>query len=444
MGIGISGDSTPKSLSTSWAGQDDDVIVGQDVHDGVVTADSNGTRFMCTPDMAGDIQTFRAVFGENSVRAECIPETDSVTITASLFLERSIPRDTALAWELDPRTNYVMSFDVSPHYRRAGKPAKIAVKALPRNEPFPLQFQLQSILEKYISATWRYDSPPFVSPVASKGDVSARPQARSEETAEKWAQLVEMGFGIVESKAALDSADGNTEVAANLILAGRDKLDLDKYDSYATEGEYFALVSHEQSPSSAAPQQGSSESYLVRIVNYLASRAGTLNEYCIICDKPHVFGNMLKPTICTRDLCSWSFQELHVAANATDFVATSHDVVGILLYLAKEAAKSSRNRIIFNPFPLIYDPHDKTKKVLDPENRNYAYANQLLSAIPPLEEIIAKSKGSSIQSTISAIGPYAYPLFSWVIQSNRSFFVKLPDELVCPSLPSLFVTLDRE
>lgn len=40
------------------------------------------------------------------------------------------------------------------------------------------------------------------------------------------------------------------------------------------------------------------------IAAYLSRRIGSLNDYCVICDKPHVFatGNMLKPAVRARCL----------------------------------------------------------------------------------------------------------------------------------------------
>lgn len=49
---------------------------------------------------------------------------------------------------------------------------------------------------------------------------------------------------------------------------------------------------------------------------------------CVICDQPHVFanGNMLKPAVCSRDLCVFSFQQLGVAGEFVDSIATGAEV----------------------------------------------------------------------------------------------------------------------
>ena len=168
----------------------------------------------------------------------------------------------------------------------------------------------------------------------------------------------------------------------------------------------------------------------------MQSRIPKLNERCIICDQQHLLGQMLKPTVCTRELCCWSFQELGVAAGATDFVASSPEVVDMLLLFAKHAAQSTRRERIFDPYPLVFDPADRTKKVFDPEHKDYAAVARLLGSIPTIESIKPSSATSApdIPGTLRVISPYAYPLLMWITSSNRSFFVKLPDSLAITEL----------
>jgi len=139
---------------------------------------------------------------------------------------------------------------------------------------------------------------------------------------------------------------------------------------------------------------------------------------------------MLKPTVCNRELCCWSFQELGVASGATDFVATSKEVVDMLLLLAKEAAKSPRREAILNPYPLVFDPADKTNKIFDPEHKDFARVENILSRIPTMDTL----GETQLADKMTKISPYAYPLLNWVISSNRSFFMKVPSELEIPQI----------
>ncbi|KAJ8247934.1 hypothetical protein GJAV_G00252260 [Gymnothorax javanicus] len=64
--------------------------------------------------------------------------------------------------------------------------------------------------------------------------------------------------------------------------------------------------------------------FLVQIMKYSEQRIPTLNEYCVVCDEQHVFqnGSMLKPAVCTRELCVFSFYTLGVMSGAAEEVAT--------------------------------------------------------------------------------------------------------------------------
>ena len=63
--------------------------------------------------------------------------------------------------------------------------------------------------------------------------------------------------------------------------------------------------------------------FLAMVYGYCRQRLDSLNEFCVVCDKPHVFQNgatMLKPAVCGRDLCVFAFQALGVMAEAADEV----------------------------------------------------------------------------------------------------------------------------
>lgn len=51
---------------------------------------------------------------------------------------------------------------------------------------------------------------------------------------------------------------------------------------------------------------------------------------------------MLKPAVCSRELCVWSFQQLGVGSEAASDIATEAEVVDLLVTMAKVAANSTR------------------------------------------------------------------------------------------------------
>jgi poly [ADP-ribose] polymerase 6/8 len=169
--------------------------------------------------------------------------------------------------------------------------------------------------------------------------------------------------------------------------------------------------------------------FLVMVMAYLRRRIPSLNDYCVICDKPHVFaGNMLKPAVCSRELCCWSFQQLGVRADAADDIATEAEVVDLLVCMASCAVKNSaRRELIFDPFPVVFDPHDKSKKILDPDNKDFALVQNLLNSMPSVEQMTQAVDFLSMKDKLDKASPYCYPLLQWIITSNRSHIVQLPE-----------------
>ncbi|MEQ2263738.1 Poly [ADP-ribose] polymerase 6, partial [Xenotaenia resolanae] len=130
--------------------------------------------------------------------------------------------------------------------------------------------------------------------------------------------------------------------------------------------------------------------FLVQIMKYSEQRLPTLNEYCVVCDEQHVFqnGSMLKPAVCTRELCVFSFYTLGVMSGAAEEVATGAEVVDLLVAMCRAALESPRKSIIFEPYP----------------SGSYL----------------------EIKKQMDKLDPLAHPLLQWIISSNRSHIVKLP------------------
>jgi poly [ADP-ribose] polymerase 6/8 len=137
---------------------------------------------------------------------------------------------------------------------------------------------------------------------------------------------------------------------------------------------------------------------------------------------------MLKPAVCSRELCCWSFQQLGVRADAADDIATEAEVVDLLVCMATCAVKNANRReLIFDPFPVVFDPSDKSKKILDPERKDFNLVQKLLSSMPSVEKMTQAADFISMKETLDRASPYCYPLLQWIISSNRSHIVQLPE-----------------
>uniref|UniRef100_A0AAR2JQB0 Poly [ADP-ribose] polymerase n=1 Tax=Pygocentrus nattereri TaxID=42514 RepID=A0AAR2JQB0_PYGNA len=151
--------------------------------------------------------------------------------------------------------------------------------------------------------------------------------------------------------------------------------------------------------------------FLVQIMKYSEQRIPTLNEYCVVCDEQHVFqnGSMLKPAVCTRELCVFSFYTLGVMSGAVEDVATGAEVVDLLVAMCRAALESSRKSIIFDPYPSVVDPFDPKALAFNPKKRSYDRLQKALDSIMSIREI---TQGSyvEIKKQMDKLDPLAHPL----------------------------------
>ncbi|XP_020559598.1 poly [ADP-ribose] polymerase 6-like isoform X2 [Oryzias latipes] len=167
--------------------------------------------------------------------------------------------------------------------------------------------------------------------------------------------------------------------------------------------------------------------FLVQIMRYAEQRIPTLNEYCVICDERHVFQNgpMLKPAVCSRELCVFSFYMLGVMSGATDEVATGAEVIDLLVAMCRAALQSSRKSIIFQPYPSVVDPNNPKTLAFSPKRKSYDRLQRALDGIL-LIRTMAQGSYSETKKQMDKIDPLAHPLLQWILASNRSHIVKLP------------------
>ncbi|XP_074021354.1 protein mono-ADP-ribosyltransferase PARP8 isoform X1 [Numenius arquata] len=158
-----------------------------------------------------------------------------------------------------------------------------------------------------------------------------------------------------------------------------------------TSGLIGILTPSPLSPSQAAQNYGAKcilvrdGGFLVQTIEFAEQRIPVLNEYCVVCDEPHVFQNgpMLRPTVCERELCVFAFQTLGVMNEAADEIATGA------------------------------------------QKKNYDRVMKALDSITSIREM-TQAPYLEIKKQMDKQDPLAHPLLQWVISSNRSHIVKLP------------------
>ncbi|XP_062307222.1 protein mono-ADP-ribosyltransferase PARP8 [Osmerus eperlanus] len=167
--------------------------------------------------------------------------------------------------------------------------------------------------------------------------------------------------------------------------------------------------------------------FLVQTMEYAEQRIPVLNEFCVVCDEPHVFQNgpMLRPTVCERELCVFAFQTLGVMNEAADEIATGAQVVDLLVSMCRSALESPRKVVIFEPYPSVVDPEDSQALAFNPRKKDYDRVMRALDSLTSIREM-TQAPYLEIKKQMDKHDPLAHPLLQWVISSNRSHIVKLP------------------
>ena len=178
---------------------------------------------------------------------------------------------------------------------------------------------------------------------------------------------------------------------------------------------------------SSTEDPGLENGFLVQVVKYAELRLRTLNEFCVVCDDRQVLSTMLKPNVCSKDLCAFSFQALGVMANAADYIKTQPEVVDLLITMAKAACKSHRRELIFNPFPTIFDPKNPMELALNPKVPDYDKVLKIFVNFPELKDLL-QFDGVGLKKELDDRDPLIYLLLKWIIANNRSHITKLEPE----------------
>ena len=162
------------------------------------------------------------------------------------------------------------------------------------------------------------------------------------------------------------------------------------------------------------------DGFLIQIFRYVRQRIPTLNEYCVVCDNQHIFQNgaMLKPAVCSRELCVFAFQTLGVMSDAADDIATGAEVVDLLLAMSKAACKSNRKATIFDPYPTVVNPRVPSELAFHPKNKNFGEVERVIDCFLSMEEM-SKIPSSTLKKKLDEKNDLIYPLMQWIIASNR-------------------------
>lgn len=156
---------------------------------------------------------------------------------------------------------------------------------------------------------------------------------------------------------------------------------------------------------------------LVRVVSYTWSRVQDLHMHCIICDEPHDDGiSMINPTVCRRALCCFAWQLYAKYLPNFDLMGGVRGGQNVLLRLFFViAALSDRAKAVLTPWPTVYGDD---RSVLIGDKTDEEELRRVVDRMEQDETLCVGCGGGKCPKCA---------LESWVITSNRSTILALPE-----------------
>ncbi|XP_072258210.1 protein mono-ADP-ribosyltransferase PARP6 isoform X2 [Pyxicephalus adspersus] len=385
------------------------------------------------PQLDADIEAVKEIYGENAVSVREYGTIDDADIDLHINIS-FLDEEVATAWKVIRTEPIVLRLRFSLSQYLDGPEPTIDVFQPSNRDDFGLGIQLKKILSLFSSHQWRY--------------LSNEVLRSQQERRLRWLRVSgsikrfraglsifspvpkSPSFPVVQDSAvrsSLTGADLRSSLAGTDLRGPRLMNRSVSCTLRNPKSELYGSHTTTQVSGHCKTVPTLEYGFLVQIMKYAEQRLPTLNEYCVVCDEQHVFQNasMLKPAVCTRELCVFSFYTLGVMSGAAEEVATGAEVVGLLVAMCRAALESPRKSIIFEPYPSVVDPNDPKTLAFNPKKKNYERLQKALDSVMSIREM---TQGSylEIKKQMDRLDPLAHPLLQWIISSNRSHIVKLP------------------
>ncbi|KAM3610108.1 uncharacterized protein V6R79_025495 [Siganus canaliculatus] len=424
------------------------------------------------PQLDSDIEAVRTLYSDSSVSIREYGSIDDVDVDLSINLNY-LGSNVAEAWRINPSEPIIIRLHFSSSQYLDGPAPSVQVFQPSNTDHFWFGKQLQNILTVFLSRVWKdltnenvvrqKRRQSWFRPRGTIKKVRARlsiflPLARSSEikepTVKEKIPTAAMKLNHITSHTTSYTIKNPTGELFTYTPSGkRVKVSAVKSSAQLSTKQLLELLFSSQAIRHCKTTPTLQHGFLVQIMRYAEQRIPSLNEYCVICDERHVFQNgpMLKPAVCTRELCVFSFYTLGVMSGATEEVATGAEVgntlmqnvivcfdqdfcselmcvwqvVDLLVAMCRAALQSSRKSIIFEPYPSVVDPHNPKALAFSPKRKSYDRLQKALDNIL-LVRRMTQGPYSEIKKQMDKVDPLAHPLLQWILSSSRSHIVKLP------------------
>uniref|UniRef100_A0A4X1TD39 Multifunctional fusion protein n=1 Tax=Sus scrofa TaxID=9823 RepID=A0A4X1TD39_PIG len=376
------------------------------------------------PQLDADIEAVKEIYSENSVFIREYGTIDDVDIDLHINIS-FLDEEVSTAWKVLRTEPIVLRLRFSLSQYLDGPEPSIEVFQPSNKEGFGLGLQLKKILGMFTSQQWKHLSNDFLKTQQEK----RHSWFKASGTIKKFRAGLSIFSPIPKSPSFPIIQDSMLKGKLGVPELRVGRL-MNRSISCTMKNPKVEVFGYPPSPQVSGHCKNIPTleyGFLVQIMKYAEQRIPTLNEYCVVCDEQHVFqnGSMLKPAVCTRELCVFSFYTLGVMSGAAEEVATGAEVVDLLVAMCRAALESPRKSIIFEPYPSVVDPTDPKTLAFNPKKKNYERLQKALDSVMSIREM---TQGSylEIKKQMDKLDPLAHPLLQWIISSNRSHIVKLP------------------
>ncbi|XP_029137875.1 protein mono-ADP-ribosyltransferase PARP6-like isoform X2 [Labrus bergylta] len=393
-----------------------------------------------------DIEAVRTLYSDSAISIREFGSIDDVDVDLTINTD-VLDHEVAEAWRINPSEPIVIRLHFSLSQYLDGPAPSVEVFQPSNKDQFSLGKQLQNILTIFLSREWKH--------LTNENIVVRRKSRQSwfrrSGTIKKFRARLSIRLPPSKSDYLQESVGGRIILPpmkrncfTNHKTSYNIKNPTGELFTYTPSGKRVAVSAVKSSAQLSTKQLiellFSSQAighckttptlqhgFLVQIMRYAEQRLPTLNEYCVVCDERHVFQNgpMLKPAVCSRELCVFSFYTLGVMSGATEEVATGAEVVDLLVAMCRAALQSSRKSIIFEPYPSVVDPYNPKTLAFSPKRKSYDRLQKALDSVLLIRRM-AQGPYSETKKQMDKIDPLAHPLLQWILASNRSHIVKLP------------------
>ncbi|XP_061532138.1 protein mono-ADP-ribosyltransferase PARP6-like isoform X1 [Phycodurus eques] len=380
----------------------------------------------CHPRLDGDIETVRRLYSHSSLTIGEYQSIDKVDVDLNIDGD-ILDEEVAKAWRVNPSEPIVFRLHFSlSQYLNGPEPTVEVFQS--SNRHFGLGRQLESVLAVFISQEWNH---------LTNENVIVRQKRRHSwfspgGTMKKFRARLSIWLPLSKSNTLQDRS-----LRGRIVLPARKR---NHFANHATSykiknpsGELFTyrprgksvVVSGVKSSAQLSTKRlmellflsqaighcktapTLQHGFLAQVMRYAEQRIPTLNEYCVVCDERHVFQNgpLLKPAVCSRELCVFSFH----MSGATEAAATGAEVVDLLVAMCRAAVQSSRKSVIFEPYPSVVDPKNPKTLAFSPKRKSYERLEKALDSVLLIRRMTQGSY-SEIKKQMDTIDPLAIPL----------------------------------